>query len=555
MVLRKQQSGPTCLKFSKGWQPSEQGCSCIPYGRPFKNQTMYILDDATMEHCEKWVTGVIYIGGAGVALGYHNNPEKTKKQFIIHPKTKEYLFRTGDLGRLRSNGELEILGREDSQVKVNGYRIELGEIEKMGDLADARAISVICAVKKKLIVMYVVYDRNKQNTNNTNKDIDQNDASNNSASNDLNATADPFLDFFVPTVIEICRAQLPAYMIPQAFVEIKSMPLSSNGKVDRKALRPPTVQERSMHRSSSSKGAGENKEGENEQPMADHEITVAKLFAQVLGLETDTMLMHHNFFELGGDSLAALRLLSGIQKAFNVSLGVNALFDASTVGSFANVVFRKLQKRNAMNSSSNGITNLLNERKLENDKGNDVEEQLSLVTLKKGKIENLTGGLQSNGNGGNESSTAPPLLLIHAAGSSILHYRSLVNVLVPDYERDVLGIEDTSLSGSTVFEFESIGEVADSVIRQLEKKYEALNGMPSTMFVGGWSYGGVVALEVTHRLESMGVVVPATFLLDAPVRVEGESGGGGKNDGGEKDEVDKLPGKIDLRFFFSFSCF
>jgi len=145
-------------EIKPGWRPSEKGWSCIPYGRPLRNQTMYILDDATMEHCERWVTGVIYIGGAGVALGYHKNPEKTKRQFVLHPRTGEYLFRTGDLGRLRSNGELEILGREDSQVKVNGYRIELGEIEKLA-AGHANAMEtcavVSTAAASPQIVLYV----------------------------------------------------------------------------------------------------------------------------------------------------------------------------------------------------------------------------------------------------------------------------------------------------------------------------------------------------------------------------------------------------------------
>ena len=106
------------------------GWSSVPYGRPLRNQSMLILNE-NMEHCEVWVTGVIYIGGAGVAHGYYRNEERTAYQFVKHPLTGEALFRTGDLGRVRPDGLLEILGREDSQVKVNGFRIELGEIERV----------------------------------------------------------------------------------------------------------------------------------------------------------------------------------------------------------------------------------------------------------------------------------------------------------------------------------------------------------------------------------------------------------------------------------------
>jgi amino acid adenylation domain-containing protein len=111
--------------------------SSIPYGRPMRNQRMYVLD-AQMRHCEPWVTGVIYIGGVGVAQGYHRDEEKTKFQFVRHPRTGEYLFRTGDLGRIRpyNDGDepsmlIEILGREDTQVKIGGFRVELGEIERV----------------------------------------------------------------------------------------------------------------------------------------------------------------------------------------------------------------------------------------------------------------------------------------------------------------------------------------------------------------------------------------------------------------------------------------
>ena len=88
----------------------------IPYGQPLRNQTMYVLDDATMQHCEPWVTGVIYIGGVGVALGYFRDGERTARQFVEHPRTGERLFRTGDLGRLRPCGYLEILGRSVAVV-------------------------------------------------------------------------------------------------------------------------------------------------------------------------------------------------------------------------------------------------------------------------------------------------------------------------------------------------------------------------------------------------------------------------------------------------------
>ena len=115
------------------------GWPSVPYGRPLRDQSMLILDDgatpcgadgarAPLAHCAPWAVGVIYIGGAGVAHGYHRDPARSARQFVRHPRTGEKLFRTGDLGRLRDDGLLEILGREDAQVKVNGFRVELGEV-------------------------------------------------------------------------------------------------------------------------------------------------------------------------------------------------------------------------------------------------------------------------------------------------------------------------------------------------------------------------------------------------------------------------------------------
>ncbi|RYG60030.1 amino acid adenylation domain-containing protein, partial [archaeon] len=130
------------------------GWRSIPYGQPMRNQRMYILNHR-MQHCEPWVTGVIYIGGVGVAHGYYKNPERTAYQFVTHPVTGEKLFRTGDLGRLRPEGWLEILGREDSQVKVNGYRVELGEIEKTLMMHE-RVLSAVVAVHKNTLCAYIV---------------------------------------------------------------------------------------------------------------------------------------------------------------------------------------------------------------------------------------------------------------------------------------------------------------------------------------------------------------------------------------------------------------
>jgi amino acid adenylation domain-containing protein len=135
-------------------QSVPDGWTSIPYGFPMANQDMFILNDR-LEHCEMWVTGSIYIGGVGVALGYYNDEPRTASQFVKSPIDGSLLFKTGDLGRVRPGGMIEILGREDLQVKVNGFRIELGEIERVLT-EDSRVLSATLAVNNNSLCAYLV---------------------------------------------------------------------------------------------------------------------------------------------------------------------------------------------------------------------------------------------------------------------------------------------------------------------------------------------------------------------------------------------------------------
>ncbi|VAW96726.1 Polyketide synthase modules and related proteins [hydrothermal vent metagenome] len=143
----------------------DKGWTSIPYGKPLKNQSYHVLN-AALEDCPVWVTGQLYIGGIGVAQGYWKDTEKTNASFIIHPKTKQRLYKTGDLGRYLDDGNIEFLGREDFQVKVNGYRIELGEIEAALQQHPDIQSSVVTTVgetrEAKRLVAYVVTASNNK---------------------------------------------------------------------------------------------------------------------------------------------------------------------------------------------------------------------------------------------------------------------------------------------------------------------------------------------------------------------------------------------------------
>ena len=223
--------------YGRGANGLPEGWSSVPYGRPLSGQSMFVLDEE-LQHCEDWVTGAIFIGGVGVAKGYFRDADRSSLQFITHPRTGEKLFRTGDLGRVRpaldgmltSDGQrfIEILGREDSQVKVNGFRIELGEIERVLG-AHPEVASAALAVHSNSLCAYIVR-KSKSNFDLT--VLPEESISDNELFSSLR---------------EACRQSLTDYMIPRHFETLPSLPLSSNGKVMRDRLPPPTPSNYTTH--------------------------------------------------------------------------------------------------------------------------------------------------------------------------------------------------------------------------------------------------------------------------------------------------------------------
>ena len=266
----------------------------IPYGRPMVNQRFYVLNEF-MEDCPDWVAGQLYIGGIGLAKGYWHDEEKTRNSFIIHPRTKERLYRTGDLGRYLPDGNIEFLGREDFQVKIRGYRIELGEIEAALKQHPGVSDAVVMAVGKtqgdKRLVGYVV-----------------------SAMEQAPDTKE---------LSDFLKEKLPEYMVPSIFVRLNELPLTSNGKVDRQRL--PSF---------------ERIEPEQERgfvsPRTPTEVKLAQIWAHVLNIER--VGIHDNFFEIGGNSLLAARLVFRIQEAFQVELPLPRVFESPSVVELSEVI-------------------------------------------------------------------------------------------------------------------------------------------------------------------------------------------------------------------------
>ncbi len=260
--------GPTETTIYSTLQPIFPTDEIITIGRPLANTQIYILDKM-MQPVPVGVTGLMYIGGDGLARGYLNQPEMTAEKFIPHPFQPDgRIYNTGDLARYLPDGRIECLGRADNQVKLRGFRIELGEIEALLNQHPALRQAVVIVREDtpgdKRLVAYFTSD-NPPSARELSKSL---------------------------------RGALPAYMIPAAYVPLDAFPLTPNGKVNRKALPAPAV-----HSAESVKAT--------QPPTTPTETLIAGIWQEVLKVQQVSVF--DNFFDLGGHSLLAMRAVVNIQ--------------------------------------------------------------------------------------------------------------------------------------------------------------------------------------------------------------------------------------------------
>jgi amino acid adenylation domain-containing protein len=392
-------------------------------GKPIANTRAYILDQ-NRNLVPIGVPGELYLQGAGVARGYLSKKKLTEERFIpnLFTSAQENMYKTGDLVRYTEDGKLEYIGRLDDQVKVRGFRIELREIEHMLNSHPKVKETVVVAQKKGVdkrdsqLVAYVVSKQKEEPTRSE--------------------------------MYRYLRKSLPDYMMPSSFVVVDHIPLTLNGKVNRKALLEVRLE---MELEEINK---------NISPRDNLEKIIAKVWTDCLN--RPDLSINDNFFESGGHSILAVRVLSQLEANLSFKLSLTDIFKYPTIESLANQIRNKPMQYNWS----------------------------ALVEMK---------------NSYNSEQT--PLFLIHGGGTSVLPYKSLVGNLKLD--NPIYGINPYGLE-QTHSPLETVEDMANKYIKLIQSiQPVGLN------YLIGWSLGGLVSLEIAKQLKEGGKQVGLLVLIDS----------------------------------------
>ena len=390
----------------------------IPIGRPLAGVEMHVLDENS-ESVNVGASGELHIGGVCLARGYLNQPELNKARFIRNPLSEDpraRLYKTGDWVRRRADGVIEFIGRMDNQVKINGFRVELGEIES--------ALSEHPGVQQAVVMLRENGERSYRLVAYL-------------VGSQASLSSLEMRNFLVE--------KLPDYMLPSTFVWLDSMPLSANGKIDRKALPPPDPARPRM-------------ESPLVSPSSLLQLQLTHIWEKLLGVQP--IGIHDNFFSLGGHSLLAVRLFVEIQKTCGKNLPLATLVHSPTIAQLATI----LQEEGWSPPWS------------------------SLIAIQK-------------------QGARPPFFCVHAAGGNVLNYFDLAHALGPD--RPFYALQAQGLDGHRE-PYRRVEEMAAHYLKEVRALQPE-----GPYFLGGLSFGGIVAFEMAQQVRAEGQVVALLVLLDA----------------------------------------
>jgi amino acid adenylation domain-containing protein len=431
----------TC--YYRATEPSQLGNS-IPIGRPICNTQVYILD-SHLNPLPIGVPGELYIGGDGLARGYHNRPDLTMEKFIANPFSEEptsHLYRTGDLVRYLLDGNIEFLGRLDNQVKIRGFRIELGEIEAI--IAKYKGIRELIVIVRedllgdKRLVAYIATMDNQIIT-----------------SSELS---------------KFLKTQLPEYMVPSTFVFLDNMPLTTNGKIDRRALLSSDISK--CHQGK-----------EFIAPRDKIEQQLADIWKKVLGHKSISI--YDNFFDLGGHSLLSIHLVAEIVKTFGQNLPLSSFLKISTIAEIAQWIRENPSEIVSVDDLRLGLS---------------VEEYTALLSHSAGKAGSRLGkrGLIIN--------ILPESKVLHQPFIWIGEVRTAKKLKL---KQPVYVMPGASFSSSMSSQKDYISLISSVLVDEL------LSVQPSESYaLGGWCYDGLVAMEVAHQLRKLGKKIDLVTLVE-----------------------------------------
>jgi amino acid adenylation domain-containing protein/FkbH-like protein len=436
--------GPSEDTTYSTWTLREKGGRST-IGRPIDNTSLYLVDQYR-QPVPVGVPGEIYIGGDGLARGYLNRPELTDEKFVpdfMGNVAGAKLYRTGDLARFYPDGNICFIGRIDHQIKLRGFRIELGEIESV--LARHDHVNQSVAMVREdnpgdqRLVAYIV----------TTGDYDEKES----------------------RLREYLRTKLPEYMIPQHIVVLSQLPMTSNGKIDRKKLPQPS---------------GPVKTGFSDGgKMTELERRLLNIWKKILGL--DHIDLTDNFFEIGGNSLLSVQIFSEIHSLTGVNLPLATIFKSPTVKDISKAIEDaggKLKAPSVIEKILKTVFGITNP-------GNDdiPNEWKHLVTIKQGREGNK-----------------PPIFCMHAIGGNVLSYNALAEGL--DDDQSVYGLQALGLDGLSE-PYPTIEIMAERYIEEMKTVQPH-----GPYIVAGGSMGGLIAIEVAQKLKKAGEDIALLAMFD-----------------------------------------